>query len=62
MTILDIEPGKPKMHLQENLVDCADCGGLANQFSFKQHQYERHERFCHTNCKLEGNIINWKIP
>merc|ERR1719209_1728590 len=28
MTILDIVPGKPKMCLQENLVDCADCGGL----------------------------------
>ena len=29
MTILAIVPGKPKMCLQENLVDCADCGGLA---------------------------------
>ena len=28
MTILAIVPGKPKMGLQENLVDCADCGGL----------------------------------
>ena len=28
MTILAIGPGKPKMCLQENLVDCADCGGL----------------------------------
>ena len=28
MTILAIVPGKPKMCLQENLVDCADCGGL----------------------------------
>ena len=28
MTILDIVPGKPRMCLQENLVDCADCGGL----------------------------------
>ena len=28
ITILAIVPGKPKMCLQENLVDCADCGGL----------------------------------
>ena len=28
MTILAIVPGKPKMCLQENLVDCADCEGL----------------------------------
>ena len=28
MTILAIVPGKPKMCLQENLVDCTDCGGL----------------------------------
>ena len=25
---LAIVPGKPKTCLQENLVDCADCGGL----------------------------------
>ena len=28
MTILAIVPGKPKMCLQDNLVDCADCGGV----------------------------------
>ena len=28
MAILAIVPGKPKMCLQENLADCADCGGL----------------------------------
>ena len=28
ITILTIVPGKPKMCLQESLVDCADCGGL----------------------------------
>ena len=28
MTFLAIVPGKPNMCLQENLVDCADCGGL----------------------------------
>ena len=28
MTILASAAGKPKMCLQENLVDCADCGGL----------------------------------
>ena len=28
MAILGFVPGKPKMCLQENLVDCADCGGL----------------------------------
>ena len=28
MTILAIVPGKPKMCLQEILVDCADCGGV----------------------------------
>ena len=28
MTILVIVPGKLKLCLQENLVDCADCGGL----------------------------------
>ena len=30
MAILAIVPGKPKMCLQENLVDCTDCGGLPN--------------------------------
>ena len=29
MPVLAVVPGKPKMCLQENLVDCADCGGLA---------------------------------
>ena len=29
MTILAIVPGISKVCLQENLVDCADCGGLA---------------------------------
>ena len=28
MTVLAIVPCKPNMCLQENLVDCADCGGL----------------------------------
>ena len=28
MTILAIVPGISKVFLQENLVDCADCGGL----------------------------------
>ena len=28
MTLLYIVPGKPIMCLLENLVDCADCGGL----------------------------------
>ena len=28
MTILALVPVKSKMCLQENLVDCADCGGL----------------------------------
>ena len=28
ITILGIAPDKPIMCLQENLVDCADCGGL----------------------------------
>ena len=28
--ILAIAPGKPKMCLQENLVNCADCGGLVD--------------------------------
>ena len=28
MAILAIVPGKPDMCLQENLVDCVDCGGL----------------------------------
>ena len=28
MTPLYILPGKQKMCLQENLVDCTDCGGL----------------------------------
>ena len=32
MTILAIVPGKTKMCLQENLVDCADCGGLSPYF------------------------------
>ena len=30
MTILAIVPGKQKMCLQENFVDCADCGGLTH--------------------------------
>ena len=29
MAILREVPGNPKMCLQENLVDCTDCGGLA---------------------------------
>ena len=29
ITILGIAPDKPIMCLQENLVDCADCGGLS---------------------------------
>ena len=28
MTILALVPDQSKMCLQENLVDCADCGGL----------------------------------
>ena len=28
MTVLAIVPGKQNSCLQENLVDCADCGGL----------------------------------
>ena len=43
MTILAIVPGKPKMYLQENLMDCADCACLTNanycnlpSFSFGQ--------------------------
>ena len=34
MTILAIVPGKPKTCLQENVVDCADCGDL-NIFIFQ---------------------------
>ena len=28
MTLLSIVPSKPKIYLPENLVDCADYGGL----------------------------------
>ena len=28
MTVFAIVPGEQNMCLQENLVDCADCGGL----------------------------------
>ena len=33
MTTMAIVPGKPKMCLQENLVDCVDCGGLSVSLS-----------------------------
>ena len=40
MTILDIVPGKPRMCLQENLVDCANCGGLIKTNHQKPRQYD----------------------
>ena len=33
ITLLAIVPGKQKMCLQENLGDCADCGGLHTPYS-----------------------------
>ena len=45
MTILAIVPGKPKTCQQENLVDCADCGGLCTtKEQFKQYSKEHFKK------------------
>ena len=41
MTILALVPVKSKMCLQENLVDCADCGGLIRNLTDFALKYEK---------------------